>query len=109
MRAEEATGSRTPAEICVQKLGGIPGHLKGRAVPTKQILVSESFQKELEAEQQRRKEVEERNVRMEAQLNAQGEELQLMKDQMAFLMSKMNDSTSEQFQTEYDSGSEFNE
>ncbi|KAL6542390.1 hypothetical protein OROMI_023992 [Orobanche minor] len=100
LRAEEATSSRTPAEICVQKLGGIPGHLKGRAVPTRQILASESFQIELEAEQQRRKEVEERNARMEAQLASQASELQVMKDQMALLMAKMNDSSFEQLESD---------
>ncbi|KAL6584332.1 hypothetical protein OROMI_003621 [Orobanche minor] len=100
LRAEEATSSRTPAEICVQKLGGISGHLKGRAVPTRQILASESFQIELEAEQQRRKEVEERNARMEAQLASQASELQVMKDQMALLMAKMNDSSFEQLESD---------
>ncbi|KAL6572390.1 hypothetical protein OROMI_013348 [Orobanche minor] len=100
LRAEEATSSRTPAEICVQKLGGIPGHLKGRAVPTRQILASESFQIELEAEQERRKEVEERNARMEAQLASQASELQVMKDQMALLMARMNDSSFEQFESD---------
>ncbi|KAL6580133.1 hypothetical protein OROMI_008157 [Orobanche minor] len=100
LRAEEATSSRTPAEICVQKLGGIPGHLKGRAVPTRQILASESFRIELEAEQQRRKEVEERNARMEARLASQTSELQVMKDQMALLMAKMNDSSFEQLESD---------
>ena len=52
---EEANSSSTPAEICIQKLGYIPGHLKGRSASKRNILANESLQRELELEKEKTK------------------------------------------------------
>ncbi|GKB38799.1 isoleucine--tRNA ligase, chloroplastic/mitochondrial-like protein [Tanacetum coccineum] len=38
LKVEEATSSCTSAEICLKKLGHLPGYIKGRSASTKQIL-----------------------------------------------------------------------
>ncbi|GKA28729.1 hypothetical protein Tco_0714974 [Tanacetum coccineum] len=43
LQAEEATSSCTSAEICLKKLGHLPGHIKGRSASTKQIFNSRSI------------------------------------------------------------------
>ncbi|GJV07150.1 Myb domain protein 62, partial [Tanacetum coccineum] len=47
--AEEATSSCTSAEICLKKLGHLPGHIKGRSASTKQILETVNLRSELKA------------------------------------------------------------
>ncbi|GJW58374.1 Myb domain protein 62 [Tanacetum coccineum] len=49
LQAEEATSSCTSAEICVKKLGHLPGHIKGRSASTKQILETVNLRSELKA------------------------------------------------------------
>ncbi|GJV67347.1 Myb domain protein 62 [Tanacetum coccineum] len=49
LQAEEATSSCTSAEICLKKLGHLPGHIKGRSASTKQILETVNLRSELKA------------------------------------------------------------
>nr|GEV53922.1 myb domain protein 62 [Tanacetum cinerariifolium] len=43
LRSEEAAGSGTPTEICFKLLKRVPGHLKGRSAPKKEILAVENL------------------------------------------------------------------
>ncbi|GKA08851.1 leucine-rich repeat protein [Tanacetum coccineum] len=49
LQTEEATSSCTSAEICLKKLGHLPGHIKGRSASTKQILETVNLRSELKA------------------------------------------------------------
>ncbi|GKE82049.1 hypothetical protein Tco_1552049, partial [Tanacetum coccineum] len=49
LQAEEATSSCTSPEICLKKLGHLPGHIKGRSASTKQILETVNLRPELKA------------------------------------------------------------
>ncbi|GKA72994.1 integrase, catalytic region, zinc finger, CCHC-type containing protein [Tanacetum coccineum] len=49
LQTEEATSSCTSAEICLKKLGHLPGHIKGRSASNKQILETVNLRSELKA------------------------------------------------------------
>lgn len=53
MQNDAAASSSTPAEICLKWLKRIPGHLKGRSAPKKQILANESLRQQVEHERKR--------------------------------------------------------
>nr|GEW11186.1 reverse transcriptase domain-containing protein [Tanacetum cinerariifolium] len=50
LRSEEAAGSGTPAEICFKLLKRVPGHLRGRSAPKKEILAMENLRVIVESE-----------------------------------------------------------
>nr|GEY01425.1 putative transposase, Ptta/En/Spm, plant [Tanacetum cinerariifolium] len=58
LRDEEANSSSTPAEICMAKLGHIPGYLKGRSASGRNILANECLQRELQSEKEKTKKLQ---------------------------------------------------
>ncbi|GKD13406.1 Myb domain protein 62, partial [Tanacetum coccineum] len=58
LRDEEANSSSTPAEICMAKLGHIPGYLKGRSASGRNILANERLQRELQSEKEKTKKLQ---------------------------------------------------
>ena len=60
MREEEACNSKTPTEICIEKVKGIPGNIRGTAAPKKQILAFEKMQIAMNKETKRANDAEER-------------------------------------------------
>nr|GEZ40090.1 myb domain protein 62 [Tanacetum cinerariifolium] len=50
LRSEEAVGSGTPAKICFKLLKRVPGHLRGRSAPKKEILAVENLRAIVESE-----------------------------------------------------------
>lgn len=83
MKEMEASTSKTPAEICLEAVNGIPGHARGRAAPKKQILASEKLRGELQNEKQRADSAEER-------LNAQQEEINKMRTEQCQTNAKLD-------------------
>lgn len=67
-----------------------PGHLKGRAVPKKQLPIVQKIQEEADKERQRAHEAEARATSMEALLSAQQEELNLLKEEQSRANAKMD-------------------
>ncbi|GJY12655.1 hypothetical protein Tco_0381964 [Tanacetum coccineum] len=61
LRAEEATLSCTPAEICLKKLGYIPGHIKGRCASTQKILEKVNLRSELKVMKESQIKLQEEN------------------------------------------------
>lgn len=53
LQMEEADSTCSPEEICLKKLGRIPGHIKGRSVSTKQSLETQNLRRELELEKEK--------------------------------------------------------
>ncbi|PWA48745.1 hypothetical protein CTI12_AA489200 [Artemisia annua] len=60
MQNDAAASSATPAEICLKWLKRIPGHLKGRSAPKKEILANERLRKQVEHERKRAEASEEK-------------------------------------------------
>ncbi|GJR11466.1 hypothetical protein Tco_0794118, partial [Tanacetum coccineum] len=58
LRDEEANSSSTPEEICMAKLGHIPGYLKGRSASGRNILANEHLQRELQSEKEKTKKLQ---------------------------------------------------
>ncbi|KAK6931972.1 Transposase-associated domain [Dillenia turbinata] len=82
LRSEEVSSSYSPIEICMQKLRGILGHIKGRVAPTKLIVASEKLQMEIETERKRADEREIQSATISAKLATQEEEeMQVSKEQ----------------------------
>ncbi|KAK6916019.1 hypothetical protein RJ641_018880, partial [Dillenia turbinata] len=69
-RQLEVSSSNSPAEICMQKLRGIPGHIKGWAAATKLIVASKKLQMEIETESKRADKAEIQSAIMSAKLAA---------------------------------------
>nr|GEW55038.1 protein kinase-like domain-containing protein [Tanacetum cinerariifolium] len=57
---EEAAGSGTPAEICFKQLKRVPGHLRGRSAPKKEILAVENLRVIFESEKKKSTALEEK-------------------------------------------------
>lgn len=89
MREEEASTSRTPGEICIQKVHGIPGNMKGVAAPKKQILVVEKLKTEIGKERKKAAEAEERSIVLVDKVAAQEEEMNLLKEQMGTVVAEL--------------------
>ncbi|GKB66458.1 hypothetical protein Tco_0927870, partial [Tanacetum coccineum] len=60
LRSEEAAGSGIPEEICFKLLKRVPGHLRGRSAPKKEILVVENLRAIVESEKNKSTALEEK-------------------------------------------------
>lgn len=89
MREEEAAGLKTSAEICIDKVHGIPGNAKGVAAPKKQILAVEKLEIEISQEKKRTAEAEERSTVLSEKVASQEQELNALKDQMNTVMEEV--------------------
>nr|GEU72074.1 hypothetical protein [Tanacetum cinerariifolium] len=56
----QAVGSGTPAEICLKLLKRVPGHLRGRSAPKKEILAVENLRAIVESEKNKSAALEEK-------------------------------------------------
>ncbi|KAJ9563435.1 hypothetical protein OSB04_008595 [Centaurea solstitialis] len=88
--SEEAVSSCSAAEICLKKLHRIPGYVKGRAAPTKQVLATENLRMELELEKNKSKALEEEVKRIKEEHGKFQQEQNQMKKQMDFMMVQMS-------------------
>nr|GEU63034.1 protein kinase-like domain, phloem protein 2-like protein [Tanacetum cinerariifolium] len=60
LRSEESVGSGTPTEICFKVLKHVPGHLRGRSAPKKEILAVENLRTIVELERNKSATLEEK-------------------------------------------------
>nr|GEW34130.1 hypothetical protein [Tanacetum cinerariifolium] len=60
LRSEEAAGSGTPAKICFKLIKRVPGHLRGRSEPKKDILAMENLRAIVESEKNKSAALEEK-------------------------------------------------
>lgn len=74
------TTSMTATEICIKELHGIPGHLRGRSVPKKQLLALERSRDETHKQKQRAEEAEKKAAALAEQVSNQNSEIQTLKE-----------------------------
>ncbi|GKA02389.1 Myb domain protein 62 [Tanacetum coccineum] len=80
LQNEEASSSCTPAEICIEKLGHIPGHIRGRSASTKHVFETESLRMDLNSEKEKSKQLEKDHLELkENHLKLQKEHVSLTK------------------------------
>ncbi|GJX85107.1 hypothetical protein Tco_0335881 [Tanacetum coccineum] len=60
LQSEDAAGSGTPAEICFKVLKRVPGHLRERSAPKKEILAVENLRTIVELERNKSEALEEK-------------------------------------------------
>ena len=70
----------TATEICIKELNGIPGHLRGRSVPKKQLLSLERSRDEMHKQKQRAEEAEKKAAALAEQVTIQNSEIQKLKE-----------------------------
>ena len=90
MREEEACNSKTPTEICIEKVKGIPGNIRGTAAPKKQILAFEKMQIAMNKETKRANDAEERAHDAEEWAHDEEERSAQLLDKVLALEEKMN-------------------
>ena len=98
---EEANSSSTPTEICIQKLGYIPGHLKGRSASKRNILANESLQRELELEKEKTKKLQRHINKIEKKHNKMEKKHNNLKQKVDYLMKHLPDLSGWQSQVHY--------
>ncbi|GJY39652.1 ribonuclease H-like domain-containing protein [Tanacetum coccineum] len=80
LQNEEASSSCTPAEICIEKLGHIPGHIRGRSASTKHVFETESLRMDLNSEKEKSKQLEKDHLELkENHLKLQKDHVSLTK------------------------------
>ena len=93
MQEEEACNLKTPTEICIQKIKGIPGNMKGVSAPKKHILAFEKIQIVMNKETERANDAEERSAILLDKVSAQ-EKLLLSLEEKMNAMAKKNNTVS---------------
>ncbi|GJT33512.1 hypothetical protein Tco_0923931 [Tanacetum coccineum] len=83
LQNEEASSSCTPADICMEKLGHIQGHIRGRSGSTKHIFEIESLRMDLNSENEKSKQLEKYHLELKEN------HLKLQKDHVS-LTKKVN-------------------
>ncbi|GJU35446.1 hypothetical protein Tco_1183800 [Tanacetum coccineum] len=86
LQAEEATSSCTSAEICLKKLGHLPGHIKGRSASTKQILETVNLRSELKALKEENKATNEKVDYLLEEMKKMAQLLQQFQTRVVFLV-----------------------
>ncbi|PWA45595.1 Reticulon [Artemisia annua] len=89
LQNEEANSSSTPAEICIQKLGYILGHLKGRSASKRNILANESLQRELQLEKEKTEKLQIYINKMEKKPNKMERKHNNLKQKVDYLMKHL--------------------
>nr|GEW33496.1 hypothetical protein [Tanacetum cinerariifolium] len=80
LQNEEASTSWTQAEICIEKLGHILGHIRGRSAYTKHVFETESIRMDLNSEKEKTKHLEKDHLELkENHLKLQKELVSLTK------------------------------
>ncbi|GKA22855.1 Myb domain protein 62 [Tanacetum coccineum] len=80
LQNEEASSSCTPTEIFMEKLGHIPGHIRGRSASTKHVFETESLRMDLNSEKEKSKQLEKDHLELkENHLKLQKEHVSLTK------------------------------
>ena len=98
---EEANSSSTPAEICIEKLGYIPGHLKGRSASKRNILANESLQRELQLEKEKTKKLQIHINKIEKKHNKMEKKHNNLKQKVDYLMKHLPHLSGWQSQVHY--------
>lgn len=75
IQAEEASSSCTPAEICLKKLGHLPGHIKGRSASTKKILETVNLRSELKV-------MKESHIKLQEETKATNAKVEFLLEEM---------------------------
>ncbi|GJV27437.1 hypothetical protein Tco_1383885 [Tanacetum coccineum] len=80
LQNEEASSSCTSAKIYIEKLGYIPGHIRGRSTSTKHVFETESIRMDLNSEKEKSKQLEKDHLELkENHLKLQKEHVSLTK------------------------------
>nr|GEU63465.1 3-ketoacyl-CoA thiolase 2, peroxisomal [Tanacetum cinerariifolium] len=101
----EASSSCTPAEICIEKLGHIPGDIRGRPGSTKHVFETEILRMDLNSEKEKSKQLEKDHLELkENHLKIQKDHVSLTKN-LNYLMKHFTacqspESGSEDYDTE---------
>ena len=89
MREEKACNLNTPTEICIQKVKGIPGNMKGVSAPKKHILAFEKMQIAMNKETERASDAEEHSAILLDKVSAQEKLLLSLEEKMNAMAEKM--------------------
>ena len=74
------TTSMTATEICIKELTGIPGHIRGRSVPKKQLLSLERSRDEMHKQKQRAEEAEKKAAALAEQVTIQNSKIEKLEE-----------------------------
>ncbi|GKD99128.1 hypothetical protein Tco_1383025, partial [Tanacetum coccineum] len=96
LQNEEASSSCTPAEICIEKLGYIPGHIRGRSASTKHVFKTESLRMDLNSEKEKSKQLEKDHLELKEN------HLKLQKDHVSLAKKGSDDYDTEDYEEAQD-------
>ena len=108
MKNDAAASSATPAEICLKWLKRIPGHLKGRSAPKKEILANERLRKQVEHERKRAEASEEKVEQLTEMCTTLVQENADIKRKMGYVLDQLAHLTGVQLPQEFVSLHSFN-
>lgn len=101
MQNDAAASSATPAEICLKWLKRIPGHLKGRSAPKKEILANERLRKQVEHERKRAEASEEKVEQLTEMCTTLVQENADIKRKMGYVLDQLAHLTGVQLPQEF--------